>query len=637
MRKRPQRSSVHSSKCLSLETLESRLVMSTLHGEIVPQFNDNTAMFHSAGAAMLLTGKTTAIGNDTVVSPGAYSRIFRSQLETRENGPDIGYVSRLGAFVSYTLNVAVAGTYTLNIAVASQDASAFTVSDNGNVVASVSADTGDWDTITTVSETVTLNAGVQVLRFTSANHTQYNLNGFELILQPPPPPAPPATGVVTDPTIPSSTDTSSSNSSSSGTIVVSSSSSDPVLPTAAVVTQRTLTSFNELDVTGITADATISISESGSTFTILANGVPQQITGTFGDLMVYGGSGNATITVMSSVNIPTTIYSGTGADVLTNATTAQATIVTLDGGVDTLTGNGVNTAFWADASDTIHSTAAEQTNGGVHVISSMYQPYTTTVGAAGYVTAVRDGSNLTDPTAATSTVTRLTSNSFWGTGPTIQDVIQGQASDCYFLTTLTSLAQFEPGKLMQMGVDLGDGTYVIEFQRSGKISYVRVDGDLPSSGPYANGLLYAHPGTSGDQWAAIFEKAYAYFRSGTNSYGSLDNGFPSTVYNDLGVADTLYMMPSDQNSFYATASAKLAVNKPVDILTNAVITNAPLIESHTYTVMAVSQDSSGTVWLTIRNPWGIDGVTWDSNPNDGILVVSYAMIKANCIYGCLAT
>ena len=437
--------------------------------------------------------------------------------------------------------------------------------------------------------------------------------------------------VVTTPT--------TSTTTGAGTIVVSSSSSDSaVIPTAASISQRTLTSFNELDVSEITSDATIFVSESGNTFTIIANGVAQQISGNFGDMMVYGGGGNATITVDSSVNIPTTVYSGNGNDVLTNDTTAQATIVTLDGGADTLTGNGVNTAFWADPRDTINASATEKANGDVHVISSMYQPYTTNAGAAGYVTAVRDGSNLIDPTSSqTSTVTRLTSSSFWGTGPVMQDINQGQASDCYFLTALQSLARFEPGKLMQMGVDLGDGTYVVQFQRGGVTSYVRVDADLPSSGPDANGLLYAFPGASGDDWDLMFEKAYAYFRSGANSYDSLDDGFPSTVYNDFGVADNLYLLPSDQNSFYATASAKLAANKPVDILTNAAINNAPLIGSHCYTVLSVSQDSSGTVWLTIRNPWGVDGVNWDSNPNDGILVVNYSMIKANCVYGCLAT
>jgi hypothetical protein len=645
MRTKARRSSNRSSKSLLLEPLESRLVMSALFAGASPVLAEPAVTLHlSAGSNAKGSASATivtTIGNDTTVPAAAYSSISRSQLETRMFGQDIGYVSRLGSSVDYTLNVAVAGSYTLNVKVASANAAAFTVSDNGHKVASFTADTGGWDTITTVSSTVTLTAGIQRLRFSSANHTQYNLSGFELVLTPPavvvtPPPS--TTTTTTTSTTSTTTSTDPAPSDSSGEIIVSSSSSSPLLPTAASITQRTLTSFNELDVTGITSDASILVSESGNTFTITANGVPQQITGTFGDLMVYGGSGNATITVDSSVNIPTTIYSGAGNDALTNQTTAQATLVTLDGGADTLTGNGVNTAFWADARDTINSTATEQANGGVHVISSMYQPYTTTVGAAGFVTAVRDGSNLIDPTSSqSSTVTRLTSSSFWGTGPVITDINQGQASDCYFLTALQSLAQFEPGKLMQMGVDLGDGTYVVEFQRSGKISYVRVDGDLPSSGPYANGLLYEHPGASGDQWAAIFEKAYAYFRTGTNSYDSLDNGFPSSVYNDFGVADSLYMLPADQNAFYTTASAKLALNKPVDILTNSVVTNAPLIEAHTYTVLSVSKDASGTVWLTIRNPWGFDGVSWDSNPNDGVLVVDYAMIKANCIYGCLAT
>ena len=85
---------------------------------------------------------------------------------------------RPGAYVEYTLNVAVAGTYTLNMNVASPYFSAFTVTDNGHKIASVTADTGGWDNITTISDTVTLNAGVQRIRFTSAQAHAIQLQRF---------------------------------------------------------------------------------------------------------------------------------------------------------------------------------------------------------------------------------------------------------------------------------------------------------------------------------------------------------------------------------------------------------------------------------------------------------------------------
>lgn len=398
-----------------------------------------------------------------------------------------------------------------------------------------------------------------------------------------------------------------------------------------------MTSFTELDITGITSSASIYVTQSGNVLTITANNQTQQVSGDFGTVMIFAPSGNATVTVDASVSLPTTLYAGTGNDTLTNATQAQATIVTLDGGTDTVTGNGANTAYWVDPNDKVNASAAEKTNGGLHVVSRMYQPNQLTVGAAGFVSSIRNGPKLKDPSAATSTTTRLTSSSFFGTGPVQSDINQGQASNCYFLTTLQSLAHLQPARLEQMGVDLGDRTYIIAFQRGGQSEYVRVDGDLPSSGPYANGLLYAHPGASGNQWVPIFEKAYAEFRTGANSYSSLDYGFMTSVYSDLGVSASIYGLPTDQNDFYDTASDKLSANKPVDILTNSTIHNAPLISSHTYSVVSVSKDTSGTVWLTLQNPWGFDGANADSNPGDGLITLNYATLKANSYFGSTVT
>jgi len=194
------------------------------------------------------------------------------------------------------------------------------------------------------------------------------------------------------------------------------------------------------------------------------------------------------------------------------------------------------------------------------------------------------------------------------------------------------LARQQPVKLRQMGVDLGDGTYAIQFKRSGATQYVRVDGDLPTAG--WGGLMYAHPGGTGNQWASIFEKAYALFRTGANSYASLNYGFMTNAYTDLGVAATTITLATDQNAFYTLATGKLAAGKGVEIATNAILAkSAPLSPSHAYSVTNVWKDAGGTVWVTLRNPWGFDGFSGDSNTLDGLVTMTYATLQADSVFG----
>jgi hypothetical protein len=187
-----------------------------------------------------------------------------------------------------------------------------------------------------------------------------------------------------------------------------------------------------------------------------------------------------------------------------------------------------------------------------------------------------------------------------------------------------------------MGVDLGDGTYAVQFYQNGKPVYVRVDGDLPTA--QWGGLYYSRPGANGTQWVPIMEKAYAYFRTGANAYQSLDYGYMTNVYNDLGVPSMSIVLPYDQNSFYTTVNNQLSANKPVDVLTHdTVVGGAPLVNSHCYAVIGATKDASGTVWVTVRNPWGYDGFNVDSNPNDGFVTVSYATLYQNVTFASLVT
>jgi hypothetical protein len=378
------------------------------------------------------------------------------------------------------------------------------------------------------------------------------------------------------------------------------------------------TSFTELDITGTTGNDNIVVTQSGNTLTIVANGNTTTETGTYGDIKIFGVNGNDTITVQSSVNIATLIYGGDGNDVINNLTTGKATIVTIGNGTNTVTGNGVNTSYWVNPGDTVHASAAEIALGGVNKVGSFYEN----------VSRNLYGQNLTDPTDS-GTETRLTNSSFWGTGPVMADINQTSLADCYFLAPLASIAYSEPQRLMNMGVDLGDGTYAVRFYSGSTATYVRVDGDLPT-GYWNYGLGMQTPGADGNQWGSIFEKAYAFFRYGENSYASLNEGYQGQTFTDLGLTSYgAFPTQGGQSTLLSTINTNLAAGHAIAGSTNGSITSgSPLVGSHVYSIIGAYMNGS-TLMIQLRNPWGIDGFNDDSNPNDGLVTISYATFTAN--------
>jgi hypothetical protein len=181
---------------------------------------------------------------------------------------------------------------------------------------------------------------------------------------------------------------------------------------------------------------------------------------------------------------------------------------------------------------------------------------------------------------------------------------------------------------MNMGVDLGDGTYAVRFVRNGVTSYVRVDGDL-SVGNWNWGLAFDTPGVNGNLWGSLFEKAYAFFRTGQNSYSSLNWGFPSQTFADLGVASTAVGTGSGDSAILNFINTTLSAGRAMASTTGGAITGgAPVIASHVYTVVAAYRNIAGTVLIQLRNPWGVDGAGNDG-VDDGLVTLTYAQFTAN--------
>ncbi len=403
----------------------------------------------------------------------------------------------------------------------------------------------------------------------------------------------------------------------------------PAPPTTSGVSYSiaNMTSFNELVITGTSGNDSIYVTQANGKINIVSNGVASTYDATFGDLKIYGADGNDVITVDSSVKIAALIYGGDGNNTLKALGTAKMNIIALGDGTNTITGNGINTSYWANAADTVNASSAEIALKAVNRVGAFYQPWTTLTTNADYISRNLDGQNLKDPTDSGVTV-RLTKNSLFGTGPTKDDVNQKGLADCYFLADLSALAYSSPGQLQNMAVDLGDGTYAFRFARGGVTSYVRVDGDLTAGGQ-AFGTKWTAPGANGNQWVPLFEKAYAFYRSAANTYASLGWGSPTTVFRDLGLSASSISAASTATTLETTIKNAFNNGKPIVALSKSTSTGA-IAASHVYTILGTFRDVNGQLMIKLRNPWGRDGGTVnDGNTSDAIVTVSYATFAAS--------
>jgi hypothetical protein len=357
----------------------------------------------------------------------------------------------------------------------------------------------------------------------------------------------------------------------------------------------------ELVIAGSTGKDMITVDSAGNiTITSTGNTVNSKgkVTGTY--------SNTATGTIAGATSVFIYSYGGTDTITVNSGVTLPITIATVDGAGTTITNGDPSASIWVDSTDTYTG------GGSIHTVNNYY----------GNVSKAA-GINIAEPIDAGTTF--RAGGSLWGSGPVMNDVNQTSIGDCYFLASLAAFANSCPAKLENMAVDLGDGTYVVQYQRGGVSSYVRVDGDIKLGG--WDGYYGARPAntgsTAGDLWALIFEKSYAYFRTGRNSYASLNGGWPSDVYSDFGIANTNPALTSDAGLYSAVANA-LATGKPVTFATY--VSSPDLVGNHVYTLYNVYTDAGGTHYQ-VRNPWGVQGdYLEDAN---GYATLTYDQILAN--------
>jgi len=377
-----------------------------------------------------------------------------------------------------------------------------------------------------------------------------------------------------------------------------------------------------------------------------AAGFNQTYTGTYNSIKIKGDKGNDKIYVDASVTLPCYIYGDDGNDTLSGGSgddflyglagsdlllgnAGRDNLIELGGGYDTATGGAGEDFFWADTTDTITDADTYEAANSVNRITAFQAE---TVGTT-KVTPSKEitGQRLGDPTVSNKAyVYKAFSNDplFAATGPTADDVRQGQIGDCFYLSTLGATANVKPDTIRNMETDLGDGTYAVRFKSGSTYKYYRVDNDLAVFSKTSTTPAYAALGQDDAMWVAIAEKAYTFFRSNKGTYTSINGGWMGEVFTALGMSNQQSLWKQDATNgddYLDWVQQQLDAGYTV---TMGVINPPPgsinLISGHAYTVVRVQDNGDGTRSLVVRNPWGIDGYRTDDGAQDGYVTLTAA-------------
>lgn len=409
------------------------------------------------------------------------------------------------------------------------------------------------------------------------------------------------------------------------------------------ITEASVWDGTELKISGTAGNDQITVSQTSNGL-LLGNtgGWSTCVGGTFANIVIDAGAGNDSVIVDPSVTTDCIIYGGAGNDTLVGgsgndrlyggsgknylkAGSGDDVLDTLGSTRDTLVGGAGHDSFWTDANPSaeriLNLTPDEVAAGRVHRVATFYsgpgaararQPMAKAMTVRALPEPATDG--------AGSYVNYSNHPLFTAAGPSQDDVVQGDVGDCYFLASLAATAKIDPSRIRQSILDMGDGTYLVQFSRGNSKVFVRVDGQLPTL--IGSSLEYAGLGAGGSIWVPIMEKAFAVYRTGANSYLSLSGGWMDEAFIAIGGTSSSVYDVANGTTLLSQMQRELAAGKAVAFGTGAITDGAPLLGSHAYTVEQVISDASGTpTSVVMRNPWGIDGVGNDGS-NDGYVTVT---------------
>lgn len=354
-----------------------------------------------------------------------------------------------------------------------------------------------------------------------------------------------------------------------------------------------------------------------------------QLVGYGGDDLMFGGPGNDVLLGMDGND---QLVGGDGDDHLNGGTgndsmwgqNGNDVLIAIDNALnDYVEGDGGRDIMWVDK-DSIEQISDHV----VGVTSDDKVQYVT--GFANGADRTLNGDRIADPTVMPGHTYKTFSGNplFSSAGPQASDIRQGALGDCYLMAGLGAIANDDAFALRQNVVDFDDGTYGVRLENNNGVHFYRVDNDLPVAGAWSTTPVYADLGAQNSMWPAIVEKAYAHYRTGANSYASIEYGWSVEVNRAFGATSTGDRAINSYANANALANDIFNHWNHYDAVTvgfagGSIAAGAPLWNQHMYTVMYVTCNSSGVVTsITLRNPKGFDGAGNDSNPYDGLVTVT---------------
>ncbi len=189
----------------------------------------------------------------------------------------------------------------------------------------------------------------------------------------------------------------------------------------------------------------------------------------------------------------------------------------------------------------------------------------------------------------------------------MDDAMQGQVGDCYFIAALASVAKTHPALLANAVKTNRDGTYTVTFFERKRDAAKPTPVSVTVDGSFANRhgrLEYAAARETRELWPLIFEKAYATWKGG---FDAIEAGMSATALEALtGAKPDFFAVTSESNKtnlwnqleqVTAGGGCVVALSKPWDPAEQGVVAD------HAYTLLGV-EEKNGQKMVSLRNPWG---------------------------------
>ncbi|KAI8792980.1 calpain-8 [Biomphalaria glabrata] len=208
-------------------------------------------------------------------------------------------------------------------------------------------------------------------------------------------------------------------------------------------------------------------------------------------------------------------------------------------------------------------------------------------------------------------------------GTSRHDMRQGDLNDCWFLSTLSVIAE-KPQLISKVipednsfGTPGYNGSFHCRFWQFGLWVDVYVDDLLPT---VDGNLLFARSSDPNEYWVSLVEKAYAKLNK---SYAALEYGFEADAYTDLTGGLAEWYTPTDlrENDFYLMRAAFQcgAVIGCLSLdLKSSNKESKGMVSNHSYVVTAIEEvpymDKAAKL-IRLRNPWG--ETEWQGEWSDG--------------------